>query len=215
MFGGIFDGGHWLGGRHGVHDPEVSEKDRQRFEVTKITPDISIGYNYPGLKTEELQLLDHAHEIKHSVHQWKPISADRAAAELEAMLSQPPSGKQKEAIKRLRDAWQTKEWTPDIAIKSFQDLDRAYFGRYLKQRCRLRWKGSTKALWRAMGSGHDNTYGITLRDKAKPIPVERMILNAYLIFMDARPGQRTRTTTFETLSHELIHGKAYASRLTV
>ncbi|MCJ1246007.1 hypothetical protein MMC30_003211 [Trapelia coarctata] len=206
MFGVIFAGGHRHGGRRGGGgEKEVPERNLRRCEATKVTPNINIGYNYPGCTTEELQHLDHAHEMKHPVQQWKPISADRAAAELEAMLARHPTAKQRDAIQRLKDAWTTKDWTPDIAIKSFQDFDRAYFGRYLKNRCRLRWKGSNKEMWKAMESDHKETYGVTLRDKAKPVPVERIILNASMIFLKAADGESTRKTTFETISHELIH----------
>ena len=221
MFGGIFGGGGHRHGRHnGIHDPdiddpEVSERDRRHFEETKITPNINIGYNYPGVTIEELQILDHAHEMKHSVRHWHTVSADRATAELEALLAQPPSGKQKDAIKRLRDAWTIEDWTPDIAIKSFSDLDRAYFGRYLKDRCRLRWKGSNEEMWKALGADHMETYGVTFRDKTNPVPVERIILNARFIFLKAGSGEKTRKTTFETLLHELIHGKISSSWLTI
>jgi len=208
-------GGHGHGSRHGHHHHHAGhhaghrrlpKKNIRYIELSKITPNINIGYNYPGCTYEELRILDHAHEIAHPVQALRQVmSPDQAAVELEAILALAPNAKGRAALQRLKDAWKTPDWTPDIAIKSFNDLDRLYFGRSLKDRCRLRWKGSTRELWKDMGYNHGETLGITLRDKSRLVPVERIVLNAKLILLKTRPGASVRKRAFETLIHEMVH----------
>lgn len=200
----------WGGHRH-----DIPEKYIRYYEATKITPAIDKGYSYPGLTQEELRLLDHAHETAHLIEDWTVISPDEAAAELEERLAKYPNEQGREVIKRLKNAWTTKDWTPDIAIKSFFDLDRLYFRGYLRKRARLRWKGSTTELWKAMGMKLRETLGITLRDDTDTVPVERMILNARLLLLETKPWQSARKQTFATLLHEMIHGSPPLTILTV
>lgn len=207
-WGGPHHGGGQHGGQHGGHGQHFPKKNLRDLELSKITPNINIGYNYPGCTYEELRMLDHAHEVAHPVQAlWQVISPDQAAVELEDLLALAPNAKGRAALQRLKDAWATPDWTPDIAIKSFNDLDRLYFGRFLKDRCRLRWKGSTRELWKDMGYNHEETLGVTIRDKSRLVPVERIVLNASSILLKSRPGVSVRKQAFEVLIHEMVHGE--------
>lgn len=207
-------GGRWQGGpdghhhhasHHSGHGQQPPAKNLHYLELSKITPNINIGYNYPGCTYEELRILDHAHEIAHPIQALRqPISPDQAAAELEDILAHAPNAKGRAALQRLKDAWTTPDWTPDIAIKSFNDLDRLYFGRTLKDRCRLRWKGSTRQLRKDLGECY-GALGVTIRDNSTLVPVERIILNARIILLKTGPGVSVRKQAFETLIHEMVH----------
>jgi hypothetical protein len=87
-------------------------------------PSASDGYHYIGCSTEMLELLDHAHEIPHAdAKNWKPISSDRAACQIESALANRPTVAQQVALERIETAWKDPNWTPDVAMKSFFDLD--------------------------------------------------------------------------------------------
>jgi hypothetical protein len=71
-----------------------------------------------------LDLLDHAHEIPHDdAEHWKPISSDRVACQIETALAKPRTPAQYFALVKLKTAWKDPNWTPDVAMKSFFDLD--------------------------------------------------------------------------------------------
>jgi hypothetical protein len=110
---------------------------------TEARPFPYIGYRYPGCTNKMLRLLEHAHEIPHAdAGSRRPICSNRATCELQTVLTQQPTVAQEECIARLRAAWTHGDWTPDVALKSFFDLDAVYFGGHLRGKCRLRWKGS-------------------------------------------------------------------------
>ncbi|MCJ1379408.1 hypothetical protein MMC17_002509 [Xylographa soralifera] len=187
-------------------DPRLN---RQHYEATKIPPSIHEGAPYPGCTQEELRSLDHAHEPEwHKV--WKKkfrcMDIRQAVADLVARLRSPPSESQLAAIKRLKSEWNKETWTPDLAIKCFADLDRAYFFGQLLGRVRLRWKGSSRELNRMLGPTYKNTFGVTMREEARTIvPCARIILNAELIFLGSIWRHSRKRETFATLLHEMVH----------
>jgi hypothetical protein len=175
------------------------------YRSARISPSASVGYRYPGCTIKMLKLLDHAHEIRHAdARHWKPISSNRAAHEFENDLARPPTRAQRECITRLKSAWTDRKWSPDVAIKSFFDLDVVYFGGYLREKLRLRWKGSKVAL-RKEDAQHG--FGQTGFEQTADVPTARIILNAEGCLKDAVSIEEAIRETFGTLLHELIHGK--------
>ena len=188
-------------------DPRLN---RQHYEATKIPPSIHEGTPYPGCTQEELRSLDHAHEPRwHKVWEKKFRYMDirQAVADFVARLSEPPSESQLVAIKKLRSEWNKETWTPDLAIKSFADLDRVYFFGQLHRRVRLRWKGSTRELIRTLGHRYNTTLGVTSPEPRTIVPCARIILNAELIFLGPIVEHSRKRETFATLLHEMVHGK--------
>ena len=185
--------------------------NRQHYEATSIPPSIHEGTPYPGCTQEELRSLDHAHEPEwHGV--WKKkfryMDIRQAVADFEDRLRRPPSESQLAAIKRLRLEWNKESWTPDLAIKCFADLDRAYFFGQLSRRVRLRWKGSSKELKRMLGPTYNFTMGVTMQEESRTIvPCARIILNAELLFLGPVYKQSRKRETLATLLHEMVHGK--------
>ena len=165
---------------------------------------------YPGCTQEELRSLDHAHEYawhKVWIKRYRPIHIRQGAADLVAQLKKPPSESQLAAIERLNTEWNKDTWTPDLAMKSFADLDKVYFFGQLLGRVRLRWKGSTKQLEWELGSQYEGTFGATITEDRTAIPVSRIILNAERIFLLPIEHLSRKRETFATLLHEMIHGK--------
>ena len=193
--------------RHLAGDDPVL--NRQHYKASAITPSVDIGTYYPGCTQHELIELDHADEwANRFVGRWKPVSISRATHELEDWLSKPPTRHSAAAIDRLRTALHDREWTPDLPIKMFNDFDRAFFGRWLKGKCKLRWKGSTKALYKAMGSKYRGTYGVTICCPETAVPTCKIILNAEKIFLGPMPQRSSsrKEGTYGTLLHEMVHG---------
>ena len=191
---------------HQYCGPDDPVKNRKYYEDTKVTPHVDIGYDYPGCKLEQLQELDHADEMcDRFINKWVPVSMSEAKAELLEWLAKPRSDGSKEAIARLRSAWTSKHWSPDIAMKSFRDIDRAYFKGYLRGRVRLRWVGSTQRLRRAVGPKYKYTWGCTTLDCMIPVTQARIFLNAEKIFLTGEPTISSRRETFGTLVHECVH----------
>ena len=188
-------------------DPDLN---RQHYEASAITPSVDIGTYYPGCTQHELIELDHADEwADRFVGRWKAVSMTRATQELEDWLSKPPTRHSAAAIDRLRTALHEREWTPDLPIKMFNDFDRAFFGRWLKGMCKLRWKGSTKALYKAIGPNYRGTFGVTISNLDTAVPISKIILNAEKIFLGPLPPRVSsrKRGTFGTLLHEMVHGK--------
>ena len=184
------------------------------YYLTEKVPDIHTGYKYPGCTQAELRELDHAHENANRFRGvFRPMSKAQAVARLKAWLKQPPSPDLQSAIDRLREAWNNKNWTPDVAMKCFCDLDRVYFKTSLAGKCRCRWVGSIDTLWKKLGSTDD--FGVTVRETGVPVPMARILLNARWMFLapiDELQCSR-KQETFGTLVHEMIHGKFTCPRL--
>ena len=203
---------------HRRHYQDNSVLNKEHYEATAVTPSIDIGTYYPGCTQEDLIELDHADEWsdRFSGH-WEPVSLRQATVELEDWLSKPPPHKSAAAIKRMRSALHQRSWTPDLPIKMFNDLDRAFFGRFLKGRCKLRWKGSTKALRKDIGPRYHDTAGVTMPVLNTAVPIARMILNAEVIFLDPRggrsPEKSRKRMTYGTLMHEMVHGESSLQHL--
>lgn len=199
-------------------EPDDQVLNRQHYLATKITPSVDIGLPYPGCTQEDLKELDHVSQ--HWQSKWHPRHIRQATEELCDFLKQPPSANAQAAISRLDAAWNSKKWSPEIAIKCFPDLDKAYFGGYLKRKIRLRFKGSTQALYESLGPAYKGTFGVTCcpYDDAG-VPVARIILNAQMIFLNPRAasvdGSRCsrKRQTFGTLVHEMIHGMCEVTHL--
>lgn len=186
--------------------PDDPVKNRQYYEDTTVTPNINIGYSYPGVTYEDLRELDHAHEMCHRfIHKWFPVRRSEATADLVAWLKRPPSDRAQAALKNLKQAWSSRSWSPDIAIKSFFDIDRAYFGGKLRGRVRLRWIRSTRRLQEACRRQDKSFWGCTALDRGTPVTQARIFLNAELMFLRGHHDMSSRRRTIGTLLHECIH----------
>ncbi|MCJ1389360.1 hypothetical protein MMC18_002216 [Xylographa bjoerkii] len=186
-------------------DPRLN---RQHYDATRKPPSINEGTPYPGCTQEELRSLDHAHELnwhKPWIKRYRRMDIRQAVADFVARLKIQPSESQLAAIERLRFEWNKETWTPDLAMKSFADLDRAYFFGQMLGRVRLRWKGSTKALRKELGPTYVNTYGFTMWESRTTIPCARIILNAEMIFLRPIITLSRKRETFATLLHEMVH----------
>ena len=196
--------------RHQAGDNPVL--NRQHYEASAVTPSVDIGTYYPGCTQHDLIELDHADEwADRFIGRWRAISMSRATRELEDWLSKPPTRHSAAAIDRLRTALHEREWTPDLPIKMFSDFDRAFFGRWLKGKCKLRWKGSTKALYKAIGPAYRGTFGVTISCPETAVPTCKIVLNAEKLFLDPLPPQASsrKRGTFGTLLHEMVHGNIH------
>ena len=188
--------------------------NRQHYEASAITPSVDIGTYYPGCTQHELIELDHADEwADRFVGRWKRVSMSKATQELEDWLSKPPTRHSAAAIDRLKTALHEREWTPDLPIKMFNDFDRAFFGRWLKGMCKLRWKGSTKALYDAIGPRYRCAFGATVSCPEAAVPISKIILNAEMIFLAplSRRASSRKRGAFGTLLHEMVHGNFLVS----
>ncbi|MCJ1473228.1 hypothetical protein MMC13_001879 [Lambiella insularis] len=185
-------------------EPDDPRLNRQHYEATKITPSVDIGMPYPGCTQNDLRELDH-----HSHHwrsQWHPRPIRQATEELCAFLKKPPTKNVQAAIDRLNAAWNSEKWSPEIAMKCFHDLDKVYFGGFLKGKTKLRWKGSTQALYEVLGPTYKGTFGVTCSAKdsaGAPAPLAKIILNAQKIFLDPMAEWSRKRATFGTLLHEM------------
>jgi len=127
-------------------DPRVNE---EQYAKTFHTPHTNKLYNYPGCTSEQLYALQHFHAPEPDlVRRWRPRTLDKAPSNLKDFLAVPPSDPENDATRRLDTAWKVKDWTPDVAIKAFSDIDIVYFGGQLKGRCRILWRESDKAMFR-------------------------------------------------------------------
>lgn len=195
---------------HKVDEVDHHAKNREYYEATKIEPDISKGYKYSGCTPGELRELKYAPWLADRlIHKTHLVSIEQATVELEESLTKPPSDCAKVAIKNLKLAWAEKgnsqPWSPDVTIKSFHDVDRAYFDSYLVRRVRVRWWiGSPPALWEIM----KGTLGCVCEERGAPVPTVRILLNAEAIFLDYcfDDSRESERYTLSTLLHEMIHG---------
>ncbi|MCJ1246005.1 hypothetical protein MMC30_003209 [Trapelia coarctata] len=186
--------------------PDDPEKNRKYYEQTSVTPHVEIGYEYPGITNDDLRELDHADQMcGRFVYTWEPVSLSEATVGIVESLRKPRSDRAERAIKRLRDAWSGK-WSPDIAIKSFFDLDKAFFGGKLRGRVRLRWTGSTNKLLEEFGPDNQHMMGCTGFEQHTPVAQARIFLNAEKLFLIGQPERvSSKQQTFGTLVHEMIH----------
>jgi len=115
---------------HGTYEyEEVNPICRDFYLITRDPPSAEFGYRYPSCTNAQLRILETCHKFDHpGAKSWKPISSSRATKEFLADLRKPPTQEQKQCIETLRVAWNHSYWTPDIAIKSFFDIDKVYFG---------------------------------------------------------------------------------------
>ena len=146
--------------REAPDDPKVNEL-RWIKAIHKVHT--HVGYNYPGCTMEELRKLEVQPEFLsfNLLMKWKICNVDRATANLEDFLAKPPDQQAMMAINRLKAAWNDKSWTPDVAIKCFNDIDRAYFGRQMKDRVMLCWRKSVKTIRRDCGPNYLHRLGFT------------------------------------------------------
>ena len=105
------------------------------------------------------------------------------------------------AVQRLKENMKLLDWAPDIIIKAFNDLDRAFFNRRLKRNVGLRWMTAWELLARdpQYGRIQDLPYAST---KVGRKGVADITMNADLIFktMDKSPWKKM----WGTLLHEMI-----------
>ncbi|MCJ1246006.1 hypothetical protein MMC30_003210 [Trapelia coarctata] len=188
-------------------------KNQGCYEATKTPRSIEVGYSYPGCTAEELIELNHAHEIADRlVDKTKLIRVAEEIGELEHWLAKPPSDRAKVAIGNLRRVWTENDkkhpWSPDVAIKCWNDVDRSYFERRLEARVRLRWLGSTALPpGEYISEGFNGYYGCTWNELGMPVPIATISLNAELIFLKSNidDSDESKRQTFTTLLHEAIH----------
>jgi hypothetical protein len=172
------------------------------YRSAEAKPSASVGYHYIGCTNEMLKILDHAHEIPHAdAEHWRPISSHRAVCQFQFALAKPLSLAQQFRLVTLNAAWKDPNWSPDVAMKSFCDLDFIYFGGYLRSKCRLQWE------WN-VSKDHAAYYGWTKRDHVVDVPTTRIILNAEQCLKNAKSPEEAKRQTFGTLLHEMIHGRS-------
>lgn len=179
------------------------------YVSTQASPAVSVGYYYPGCTTEMLKLLDHAHEIVHAdARHWRPISSDQAALEFQTALVNQPTKAQQECVARLKAAWTDPDWSPDVVMKSFFDLDAVYFGGLLREKCRIQWIGGAEALMKELKINVPKRWaGMTRRDRSGDVPTAKIRLNAEACLKNAKSLEFAKTETFGVLLHELLHGR--------
>ncbi|MCJ1246009.1 hypothetical protein MMC30_003213 [Trapelia coarctata] len=191
--------------------PDDSRINEERYANTLHTHHTHKFYYYPGCISEQLHALQNFHAPDPElVRWWRPRTLDHATSTLKAFLAEPPSDLESDAIRRLDTAWKDKTWTPDVAAKSFHDVDLAYFGGQLKGRCAISWIGSNEAMRHA----HTNrlcqvALGITSLHPSSSLigpPMVQIQLNADMIFrtpaLQEHSGLRQ---TFGTLVHGMLH----------
>lgn len=170
-----------------------------------------MGYNYPRCTMEELNKLHAREELDFSLlTKWKITDMNRATANLENFLTKPPGERELQAISRLKTAWNDNSWTPDVAIKRWNDIDRAYFGRQMKGRVTVCWRESEKTIRHDSGPKYQHILGFTDGGWLDGSPPTVLIqLNAQLIFCHPKPKHSAVRQTFGTLLHECVHGKSH------
>ena len=184
--------------------------DRASFEAAKEYPSTKTGTPYPNCTDQELYDLRHLHEYSNKHFRRFPyhrVSMRQAVLDLEDHLRYPSNSAQA-AMDRVQQAISSTKTGVDLPIKAFHDLDRAFFGGYMKGRVRIRWKGSEEHLYEAMGRDHPDTFAVTMDLRYRrtcPIPIAEIILNARLMFLDATEHSKRREMWGTTL-HEMIHG---------
>jgi hypothetical protein len=167
----------------------------------KTSPSESVGYRYPGCTTEILNLLEKPNKISRSdARNWRPISSDQAAWEFQDALSKRPTNTQQESIARLKAAWTDSDWSPDVAMKSFFDLDAAYFRGVLSAKCRLRWMESQENIMKEIPRKLPKyLLGITAPKHYGGVPTAKIILSAEMCLKNATSLEGAKRETFRTL----------------
>ena len=181
----------------------------EHYRDTGYKPSMKRGYPYPGCTQEDLDELLYATDcsrerFRHEI--FRPISLDDATDKLERYLAHPAGPRTQAARDRLRKALNNPAWTVDLAYKAFYDLDKAFFGGIMRGKVKLRWKGTDKNLYKAIGSDFKETIGITELKHHQRVPVVDLTLNAKRMFL--KPTEKPkRVELWETLLHEMVHGK--------
>lgn len=182
--------------------------DEASFEAARQNVSTNTGTPYPNCTDQELYDLRHLHEYSDKHFRrfpFHPISISQATLKLEDYLAYP-SQSALDARARIRRAISSTGMGVDLPIKAFHDLDRAFFGGYMKGRVRVRWKGSRENLYEVMGPYYSGTYGITVDiGRNRPVPIAEIILNARLMFLTPTPHSKWREM-WGTILHEMIHG---------
>ncbi|KAL9612758.1 MAG: hypothetical protein Q9167_002643 [Letrouitia subvulpina] len=131
---------------------DISENERlYRLALTPIST--HTGYPYP-CRQEDLDSYSRKKkstlfgEFLRDIVLWWPESIDAVIRDIEAYLDpdRPPSAEERSAMDRLYKALCLKggEWTPDVPIKAFRDLDTVFFQGRLSGNVKVGWVRSTQ-----------------------------------------------------------------------
>ncbi|MCJ1246008.1 hypothetical protein MMC30_003212 [Trapelia coarctata] len=195
------------------HDYWRDEPDDPKLNETRMIKAIHkihthVGYNYPGCTMDELNKLHAQQDLPYNLlMKWKLSNMDRATANLEEFLAKPPGQQESMVIARLKNAWNDTNWTPDVAIKCWNDINRAWFGEQMKDRVMVCWRESEKTFRHDSGPSYQHVLGFTTGGTyTGPPPTVLIQLNAKLIFCSPTPAHNGVRQTFGTLLHECVHG---------
>jgi hypothetical protein len=187
-----------------AHDKAILQK--WYLSIT-AKPSASDGYWYHGCTDKAIKFLDHT---QHAEAEYRtPISSKQATREFVTALKTPPTRAQRNGIARLKAAWNSPYWSPDIALKSFFDLDAVYFGGHLRGECGLEWIGNIEEYMKDKPVNlPKNFYGITERYRSDNVFVSvRILLNAEKCLKNAKSIDEAKRWVIGTLLHEMIHGR--------
>ena len=185
-----------------------TERDKEQYRATQKKPSMKHGTPYDGCTQKDLDELLHATDYaweRFKRQKFKVVSLDCATQELEKALALPPKLYVQAARDRLRKAVSNPDWTPDLPVKAFYDLDDAFFGGLMRGLVKLRWKGTKEFMIPDMGPNYENTLGQTRPMPIKHVPALVIYLNAECLFLHPTPN-RKRVEVWGTLMHEMIHG---------
>ncbi|KAL9045516.1 MAG: hypothetical protein Q9214_001449 [Letrouitia sp. 1 TL-2023] len=186
--------------RSNAPEAEVTSKDEWLYELALAPISIHTGYPYPcrqedldSYSIKKKKITHFGDFLRDIVFCW-PSNIDDAVREIEAYLDpkRPPSAKEQSAMDRLYKALclEDGEWTPDVPIKAFRDLDTVFFQGRLCGNVKVGWVSGKELPSDAIGT---TVYRFNGHSKIK--------LDAdYHIFESWDPWKQM----WQTLLHEMV-----------
>lgn len=120
-----------------IHDAEKAEQTlsfhQHLYELARRRPLEKYGTHYPCRQRD----LDKIWKHRHDNSQAQYITPAEASAELCDWLD---DRKEPDALERLQAGIGLDPWGPDLIVKAFKDLDRAFFKGTLMGNVRVIWK---------------------------------------------------------------------------
>ena len=159
---------------NGAMPPDHRER-RRLYELSKRSPSVHSGTSYPCSQKD----LDACKRFTHRnrIHHLPRMEATYQLSK-HNRITKELSTREKTACKNIKDALQIKDWSPDLAIKAFKDIDTLFFLGRLHGNCLLNWADRARLnIVRGSGIGFTQ-YGDDGPGQA------RIFLNSYHIFME-------------------------------
>ncbi|KAI4212133.1 MAG: hypothetical protein LQ351_005163 [Letrouitia transgressa] len=128
---------------------DISEDKKRLYGLALAPVSTHTGYPYPcrqedldSYSLKKKKLTRFGDFLKDVAFYW-PSNTDDAVREIEAFLDpeRPPSAEEQSAVDRLCQVLclENGEWTPDVPIKAFRDLDTVFFQRRLCGNVKVGW----------------------------------------------------------------------------